>query len=309
MQHYYRLSGVDPVGTDYATGDGIATWDLREKQLARIEQEGLDYIYTLERRITRVVYRMQLRGIRIDRDELDKVQKLVDTKTQESRALLPPDLNIRSNKQVRTWIEQQGHTDAPYSPKGRMFAARGDLAEADKHRSYNQAYLEKIPPGRLLLDIRKYSTLGATFIAPLRDRHLRSDGKVHATYYQMATDDFGTVTGRFSASEPNLQQVPKRNKELGLPFRKVFIPEPGCRWLTADLSQAEPRLLAHYSGTKTLIEGYLASPPIDAHSAVTRAAGLEHFLRLPFKEAREYGKRLNQTLQSFARNPNPSQAG
>jgi DNA polymerase-1 len=296
MQYFWRLSGCDPIATDYATGDGVATWDLRTKQIERMREEQLDYIYRLEQRITRVVYRMHLRGIRVDVDELERVQAFADQKVREARQQFPEGFSALSSKDVRAWLEAQGYRDAPYTPKGAKLASEGHLEEADKYRSYNEAYLKTIPPGQALLDIRKFSNLGASFINPLRTKHLRSDGRVHCTYYQMASDSFGTVTGRFSCAEPNLQQVPKRNRELGLPFRRVFVPDPGCEWLTADLNQCEPRILAHYSGAKSLLDGYSTNPPVDAHAAVTIAAGLEKLLGIPFKEAREYGKRLNQTL-------------
>lgn len=296
MGNFWRLAGNDPIGCDYATGDGVSTWDLRTKQWDKIEAEELEYIAKLERRITRVVYRMQMRGIRVDQDELQRVSEFAAAKVKEAAKVFPPGFSARSNNDVRAWVEAQGFTNAPYTPKGAKFAATGDLEEANKHRSFAKEYLKTIPPGQFILDVREFTNLESTFINPLRDRHIQADGRVHCTYYQMATDDYGTITGRFSCSNPNLQQVPKRNKNLGLPFRKVFIPEAGSEWLTADLSQCEPRILAHYSNCKTLVEGYTANPPIDAHASVTIAAELEQMLGVPFKEAREYGKRLNQTL-------------
>ena len=296
MAHFHKLSGIDPVATDYATGDGIATWDLRLKQIEAIQAEDLDYTYRLEQRITRVIYRMHLRGIKVDTEELERVKQFAEAKVAEAMSSFPAGFNARSTPAVRKWLEDQGHFGAPYTPKGAKLVAEGDYEGADKCRSYNEAYLKTLGSGQLILDVRKYSTLNASFINPLLQRHLRSDGRVHCTYYQMATDTYGTVTGRFSCADPNLQQVPKRNRDLGLPFRRVFVPDPGSEWMTADLSQCEPRILAHYSGARSLVDGYLANPPVDAHASVTVAAGLERMLGIPFKDAREYGKRLNQTL-------------
>jgi DNA polymerase-1 len=296
MQHFHKLSGTDSFGTDYATGDGVSTWSLRTRQIERIQMESLDYIYDLERRITRVVYRMQLRGIKADREELARVREFAEGKVKGALIQFPKGFSERSNKDVREWMESKGYRDAPHSPKGKNLAKEGNLEEADKHRSYNEQYLKQYPEGQAVLDIRKYSNLIASFVDPLMRRHIRVDGRVHCTYYQMAADDFGTRTGRFSCTDPNLQQVPKRNMELGYPFRRVFVPDVGCEWLTADLSQCEPRILAHYSGARTLLEGYLAEKPVDAHSAVTIAARIAETQGLPFKEAREIGKRINQTL-------------
>lgn len=282
MGSFWKLSGDDDVGTDYATGDGVSTWNLRERQLELLDKDGLIPIWETETRITRVVYRMKRRGVLIDRPQLDRVTKQVRRDLAKAAKRLPKDFNVRAPSQIVEYLTANGITDWPLLPPTPKMRRMNKLGNP----SFNEAWLSTHEPGRNIVTVRKYRHLDDSFITPLIERHIGEDGRVHADFNQMRADDFGTVTGRFSSSEPNLQQVPKRNYELGVLFRSAFIPDPGMVWWDADLSQCEPRLLAHYSGAKVLLEGYLSDPPVDAHTAVAVAANLD----------REDGKRLNQTL-------------
>ena len=78
-------------------------------------------------------------------------------------------------------------------------------------------------------------------------------GRIHAEINQLRSDVGGTVTGRFSYSNPNLQQIPARNKELGPMIRSLFIPEEGHTWGCFDYSQQEPRLVVHYAALRWIV--------------------------------------------------------
>jgi DNA polymerase I-like protein with 3'-5' exonuclease and polymerase domains len=77
-------------------------------------------------------------------------------------------------------------------------------------------------------------------------------GRIHAEINQLRSDQGGTVTGRFSYSNPNLQQIPARNKELGPMIRSLFLPEEGHTWGCFDYSQQEPRLVVHYAALQNM---------------------------------------------------------
>jgi DNA polymerase-1 len=178
---------------------------------------------------------------------------------------------MRSAKQLKEYFTEKGLTSFPQTDKG--------------NASFTESWLSTNEPGRRIVEFRKTSNLLNSFVMPLIGEHVHK-GRVHTTYHQMRGDEFGTVTGRLSSTHPNLQQVPKRNYALGIPLRSVFVPDSGRRWLSVDWSQAEPRLLAYYGNVATLINGYKADPPLDAHSSVANAAGID----------RQSGKRLNQGL-------------
>ena len=105
-------------------------------------------------------------------------------------------------------------------------------------------------------------------------------GRIHADINQIRSDDGGTVTGRFSMSNPNLQQIPARHKDLGPLIRSIFIPEQDCKWGTFDYSQQEPRILVHYAklqelpGVNEIVDAYRAGDA-DFHQVVADMAGIE----------------------------------
>ena len=292
MGNFWKVAGSDPVATDYATGDGVSTWQLvhvqwkllasesREQHDQRARELGardLLYIHGIEKGVTRVLYRMKKRGVKIDVPELDRIAEYAENRVTEGRKLLPDGFNERGPAQIRALMEKHGHTDWPTT----LPSPRFPYGQA----SFKEEWLKTNEIGRAIVAVRKWTHLQNSFITPLYQRHMR-DGRVYPTYWQMASDDFGTITGRFSCSEPNLQQIPKRNKEMAKLFRKAFRPDEGLIWYDTDLSQAEPRILAHYARPQVLLRGYLSIPFVDAHQSVATAAGID----------REDGKRLNQTI-------------
>lgn len=271
MGNYWRLHGNDPTGVDYAVGDGTSTWQLLQAQRNEIELQGMSRIHDIERRLTRTLYRMTSRGVLVDEDRLHETIIEVTNKLEEAKKYLPDDFNEKSPKQVEQFFRNHGITNWPTTPKGRP--------------SFNKEWLELTEPGRMIITARKFAHMLNSFLIPLRDRHLFNGG-VNPTYHQLRGDEYGTITGRLSCSEPNLQQAHKRNKELGKILRSLFIVMMGYRWRSADYSQCEPRLLAHYGRVRVLLEGYRSNPPVDAHSAVAREANID----------RQAGKTLNQSL-------------
>ena len=285
MGNFWKLAGNDPLGFDYAAGDGTSTWDLVGAQRRAIEREDLSMAHEMERAITRVVYRMTRRGIRIDQDRLAEVMEIVADKVATAKEILPDDFAPRSPIYMRKFFTDRGVTNWPLTALGhKQLAAGKPFYECNP--SFSEAWLKTHDIGQKILIVKKYEHLQNSFMTPMKERHVWEDGRVHPTYHQARGDEFGTVTYRFSESDPNLQQNHKRNKELGLLSRSYFVPNEGDEWLDADLSQCEPRILTHYSRAKVLLEGYLSVPFVDSHQAVATAAGID----------REEGKRLNQTL-------------
>ncbi len=95
------------------------------------------------------------------------------------------------------------------------------------------------------MEARSYNKTRGTFTNMINKFH--HNGRIHANINQLRSDSGGTVTGRFSYNNPNLQQIPARNKELGPRIRSLFIPEEGCTWGCFDFSQQEPRLVTPYA--------------------------------------------------------------
>lgn len=271
MSNFHLLAGDDPVAVDYAVGDGTSTWQAWEKQQPELDAQALRPIWEIECRVIRVLHRMTTRGVRIDEERLHQVRRVVERALHDARARLPKNFNERAPSQLRAMFEAAGHLDWPITAKG--------------NPSFAEGWLHTFPMGRDVVAVRKLSNLVNSFLEPLGSRHVIR-GRVHCNYNQTRNESHGTITGRLSCSDPNLQQCPKRDEVLGPIFRSAFIPDHGMTWGSPDYSQIEPRLLAHFGQVRVLLDGYRATPSIDAHSAVATAADIP----------RQAGKTLNQAL-------------
>jgi len=288
MGNLFKTAGNDPVAVDYALGDGTSTWGLMVAQRKELENQELLRIWDIESRLIPVLHRMSKRGTRIDEERLAEVSRIVDRWIEEAASQFPKDFNPKGQADLKAMF---GHRDdIPFTPPSKRFP--------QGQPSYNKKWLATFPEGRKVMALREFQHLRDSFIIPLRDRHLHN-GRVHPEYNQTRGEEYGTVTGRMSSSNPNMQQVHKRNEKLGRLFRSVFIPDDGMIWANNDYNQCEPRLLGHYAECRVLIEGYLADPPIDAHMAVARAAfnaGAEGEDPAVTKAKRQRGKTINQLM-------------
>lgn len=288
MAYYYLLDGDDPMAVEYAEGDGTSTWQLRDWQMGQIttpDRYGRDLskVWDVESRLIPVLARMTTRGIKIDETRLGEIHEEVNVKIDKLLNSFPSDFNARAPSKVQAWMEANGQTNWPLTPTGKP--------------SFPEQFLLQSEAGKAVVDIRRLETLKSSFIEPMINNHLWN-GRVHSEYNQMRGDEYGTITGRLSSSNPNLQQVPKRNVEIGKVFRSIFVPDDGMIWGSVDFSQCEPRLLAYYSGARVLVDGYLSSPPVDAHTSVTIATNpdWDELDKAERKARRETGKRVNQTI-------------
>ena len=128
----------------------------------------------------------------------------------------------------------------------------------------------------MIAKAREINKAHTTFIdSILRYEH---KGRIHAEINQLRNAGGGTVTGRFSYQNPNLQQIPARNKDLGPKIRSLFIPEEGCKWGCFDYNQQEPRLVVHYASLYKLpsvydvVDSYKDNIKSDFHQTVADMA-------------------------------------
>jgi DNA polymerase-1 len=260
MENYWRLAGDDPIGVDYAMGDGITTLELREAQYAKIVEEEMTMIHRVESRLLWTIFRMENRGIKADEEYIEALLEGVNAELQVAMSLLPPRFNVRSGPQVKKLMEEAGHTDWPTTELG--------------NPSFTEKFLKGTEEGRAIIGVRQLTNLKNTFVLPLKDRHI-FEGRVHTTLNQLKADDYGTISGRFSCSDPNLQAIHKRNKVLGRKFRAILVADEDMDFWEADYSQCEPRLFAHYAQEESLLAGYNASPFRDMHDVVAKMMNVE----------------------------------
>lgn len=254
MGHYWRLPGTDTMATEYAEGDGVSTWQLYMKQQEELDRQGVSMLVrNVENELIWTLVRIERRGMKIDVDYVLELRRNTEARVAEAYAGLPPNFNVRSPADVAKWMTDNGHTDWPVTEKG--------------NPSFTEKWLKQSDAGKRIIQIRKWSNLLNSFVEPLLGSHTFK-GRVHPQINQNKADDFGTISGRLSCSSPNLQQVPKHNKELAKEFRKAFVADDGFNFYEADYSQCEPRLFAHYSAEPALVEGYSKTPFRDVHTVV-----------------------------------------
>jgi DNA polymerase-1 len=222
---------------------GRLTTALRED----VKQAGLTKLYEeMDLPLVPVLARMEQAGVKIDTAALaqmsTELERESNTKAKEIHELAGTEFNIGSPKQLGDVLFNRLNLPKPVKyGKGRTISTAVDVLEA---------LAEEHPIVRKVLDYRQLTKLKSTYVDTLPALINPATGRVHTTFGQT-----GTATGRLSSANPNLQNIPIRT-ELGRGIRAAFIAEPGHVLLTADYSQIELRLLAHFSRDPLLVEAY-----------------------------------------------------
>jgi DNA polymerase I len=204
-----------------------------------------------------VLARMECAGVKIDRGMLDQLsidlEKQCDAKAREIHEKAGVTFNINSPKQLGDVLFNQLNLPKPVKyGKGKTISTAVEVLE-------ELSETHEVP--RLVLDYRQLSKLKSTYVDTLPLLIDPKTGRVHTTF-----NPTGTTTGRLSSTNPNLQNIPIRT-ELGREIRAAFIAEPGHVLLSADYSQIELRLLAHFSGDPLLVEAFRRGDDIHALTA------------------------------------------
>jgi DNA polymerase-1 len=212
-----------------------------------VKQAGLTKLYDeIDLPLVPVLARMEQTGVKIDTAALAKMsselEREIAVKAKEICKIADCEFNIGSPKQLGDVLFNKLNLPKPFKyGKGRAISTAVDVLEnlAEEH-----------PIARMVLDYRQLTKLKSTYVDTLPALINPSTGRLHTTF-----DQTGTATGRLSSANPNLQNIPIRT-ELGRGIRAAFIAEPGHVLLTADYSQIELRLLAHFSRDPLLVEAY-----------------------------------------------------
>jgi len=257
------------VGT-YATQDAVLTLKLWDYFKVEIEKQNLWNIFDLEMDLLPIIIEMKRVGVRVDLERAEKIKK---------------ELVIKEKNLIKSIQDQSGVKDL------QLWAARSLAQVFDALKlsylrtptgqpSFTKAFLENHthPVASLIREARELNKSHSTFIdSILKHQH---NGRIHAEIRQLKGESGGTVTGRMSMSNPNLQQVPARNKNIGPLIRSLFLPEENHTWCSADFSQQEPRILTHYSylskydGASNIAEAYLEGDA-DFHQEVANLVDID----------------------------------
>ena len=255
----------------YAEKDAELTLELWQKFKKQIVEDDLQDIFNLETDLFPCLVDMKFLGVRVD------VSRAHELKQQLQ---LQEDMLLQRIKKEST-IEPQIWAARSIAKVFDQLGLEYERTAKANEPSFTKNFLlnHKHPVVGMIAEARKINKVRTTFIDTiLEHEHL---GRIHADINQIRSDDGGTVTGRFSYSNPNLQQIPARDPATGPLLRSLFIPEDNCKWGCFDYSQQEPRLVAHYAlrfslpSAVTIAESYSNDPSTDFHQIVADMAEID----------------------------------
>jgi DNA polymerase I-like protein with 3'-5' exonuclease and polymerase domains len=266
----------------YGEQDVLLPIKIYFEQLRIAEQEGLTEIFSTESAVTPILLKMRQRGVLIDFDHLDKVDKWA--KLEEINTLakikhitgyqIPPGKTMTTSACVPA-----------FAAVGIQVPMKRDEKTKKLKYSLDVEFLSTLdhPVARLFRYARQMGKLYSTFCKQVRD--FATNGRLHTTFRQIIganerNEKSGAAFGRLSSAKPNLQQQPSRAKFANF-FRQIYIPEPGTRWGCLDFSQQEPRWTTHFAallnlkGGREAAKAYHEDLLIDNHDFMAKLTGLE----------------------------------
>jgi DNA polymerase I-like protein with 3'-5' exonuclease and polymerase domains len=246
MTAFAKQMGIDPkadmwrmpadVVGEYAEQDAALTLRLWQRLEAELIADECTAIFDLETSLIPTLFEMKTRGVRVDVDRADVVRK---------------DLQNREKGLLKKVKDETGVLIEPWvaTSIAKAFDAVGlsyPTTDNSNAPSFTKQFLtsHEHPLAQWIVKLREYNKANTTFIETILEHS--HNGRIHCDFNQLRSDEGGTVTGRFSSSNPNLQQIPARDPEIKAMIRGLFLPEEGTKWGSFDYASQEPRWLAHY---------------------------------------------------------------
>ena len=237
----------------YAEQDTRLTLKLWEFLRVEIQKQGLTDVFNLETDLLRLLLEMRWKGVRVDLEKAEKTKKFF--KSEEHKIYT----NIKKETGIKI-DESDIYTAASLQKVFDKLGEKYGYTEKNKQAKISNTLMKESenPLIQSISVAREYNKAHTTFIDSILKHQV--DGRIHAEINQLKGEYGGTVSGRLSMNNPNLQQVPARNEAIGPKIRSLFLPEEGEKWASLDYSQQEPRLLVHYAqkhgleGAETLIK-------------------------------------------------------
>jgi DNA polymerase I-like protein with 3'-5' exonuclease and polymerase domains len=273
------------VAAPYGTYDAVLTLELYRKLLPQIIADDLMEVHTLEREAAMVAVDLRWRGVRVDLEQAELLR--ADFVAKRDAALQ----RIFDLTQVRC---------DPFESSEVMRALRAEDPNVqfgltgNGNESAAQRVLQAIgtPVARAALDARRYDKAVSTFIDGYIREFVRPNGRIHAEFHPTRRSDRnddsfdsawspGTTSGRFSCSNPNLQNIPTRDDEIGPATRSCYLPEEGEDWCKLDWSSQEPRISLHFAykahcrGAADMVQRFLDNPKTDLHGECATLMGID----------------------------------
>jgi len=279
----------------YAEQDAALTLKLWNHFKGLVIKEEIGSIVDLELKVLRVIIEMRSKGVRVDLERAALIKK--DLERREKEILN----SITKQYGVSVDIWAAASVAKAFDAAGLTYGVTEKTSAPSFGKSFLKTHKHELP--RMVVQARELNKARTTFIdAILKHEH---HGRIHAEIHSLRSDEGGTVTGRFSYSEPNLQQIPARNAEIGPLIRSLFLPEQGEQWGAFDYSSQEPRLVVHYAslldfdGARDFVDEYSKDARTDFHALAASIVGV------PRKQAKDinlglfYGMGKNKLADSL----------
>ena len=260
----------------YAQNDAEITLKLWDYLSVQVGKENIEAVTKLELDLLPCLVEMTWRGIRVDMDKAEITRNAILKREKEVhkeiKRISGCDIEIWAAASIAKAFDKLG-IEYFKTEKGSPSFTKKFLSE----------HPDKLP--KLIVAARNLNKTSGTFINNILT-FCNSDGRIHSHINQIRSDDGGTVSGRFSMNNPNLQQIPARDPEIGPMIRSLFLPEEGEQWAAIDYSQQEPRILVHYAhafgesqnrvlgGVPEFVQSYNDDPRTDFHTMVADMAGI-----------------------------------
>jgi len=254
----------------YAERDAESTLKLWQRLKVELYNQELMDVFTLETDLFPCLVDMRFKGVRVDLEKAQNIKqnliKREDIILKKIKELTGVHVEIMAARSIAKAFDK---LKLPY-----------DRTAKSNEPSFTKNFLQNHPHElpQAIAEARELNKAHSTFIDSITKHSV--DGRIHADINQIRSDAGGTVTGRFSMSNPNLQQIPARHPELGPMIRSIFIPEEKHVWGSFDYSQQEPRILVHYAklqnleGVDEIVDAYNKGDA-DFHQVVADMAGIE----------------------------------
>jgi DNA polymerase I-like protein with 3'-5' exonuclease and polymerase domains len=285
----------------YAEVDAELALELWNYFKVEIGKEGLHDIVDLELNLLPCLVDMTWRGVRVDLDAAERTKEAL----MKREASVNREIKKLVGRPVEIWAAQSlasafDELSIPYpkTEKGAPSFTKGFLTDHEHELA------------KLVVEARSLNKIQGTFVATIL-KHVGDDGRIHGHINQIRSDDGGTVSGRISMSNPNLQQIPARDPELGPMIRSLFLPEEGEEWASIDFSQQEPRILVHYAsvfgrsrnvplrGVEEFVDGYNNNPDMDFHTMVADMAQISRKQAKTINLGMMYGMGVNKLSEQL----------
>ena len=298
--------GVDPKGEMwklpaehvgfYAEQDARITYRLWQVFKHELHKQNLITTWEMESDLLPILIQMRQRGVRVDVGKAEILAREFVAREKvvlsEIKKLIGKDVDIWAARNIADAFDKL-HITYPRTEK-------------TGEPSFTQNWLINSPHkiSKLIVQAREINKFHSTFLNSIMKYNYK--GRIHAEINQLRSDQGGTVSGRISMSNPNLQQLPARNKEFGPMIRGLFLPEEGYKWGSFDYSQQEPRMVVHYAasigegyeGSQELVKAY-ENATADFHQTVADLVGIERSQAKTIGLGLMYGMGKNKLANSL----------